>query len=244
MDENEMIDFYEELVETLQSLNKEVPEIKRLYDNAKEELEQSLSAVQNAVSGAKDELRKAEASSLDRITKISSGRKKQVDDQLMALDDVMKKASKLQKALDISTDYVKRTEEKIEKLNQHLTQVDDYIDTQQDVISKLEKRIGLFEEKLKEILPVVEVDYEELSTAIDLYNKYNGRIDRPVVLEKANYTNDYCFRVSGIDEEESVLIGRFYRQGKLYGEKDTFPFSTRCRMFKGDTLGDVIEGDI
>lgn len=244
MDETEMIDFYEELIETLQSLNKDTPKIRELYDNAKEELAQSLSDIQKTADKAKEELGKAETSGMSRIAKLSAERKKQIDEQIKALDGSIKNATKLQKALDLSADYIQQTEEQFEDLTEQIEQLVNIIDEQEDQISKLEHRMMFLEGRLNQLQPSVEIDYEELSTAIDLFNKYNGRINRPVVLEKTNYTNDYCFRVSGIDEEEEMLIGRFYRQGELYGKKNTFPFSTRCRMFNGDTLEDVIAGEI
>ena len=141
-------------------------------------------------------------------------------------------------------DYIQQAEEQFEELTEYMERLESIIDEQQNQFGKLEQRIMLIEGRLNEILPSVEIDYDELSTAIELYNKYHGRIDRPVVLEKTNYTNDYCFRVSGIDEEEETLTGRYYRKGKLYGQQTTFPFSTRCRMFNGDTLEDVIAGEI
>lgn len=244
MDENEVIDFYEELIETLQSLNSEAPKIRKLYDSATEELEQALSDVKKTVDNAKEELNKAETSGMSRIAKLSAERKKQIDNQIQALEDTVKSALKLQKALGVSAEYAQQIEDKFDKLTEHLNLLAESMEEQQNQFGKLEQRIMLLEGKLNLILPVTEIDYDELSTAIELYNKYNGKIDRPIVLEKTNYTNGYCFRVSGINEEEETLIGRYYRQGKLYGNNTTFAFSTRCRMFNGDTLEDVIRGEI
>ena len=244
MDETEMIDFYEELIETLQSLNKETPKVRELYDNAKEELAQALSDIQKTVDEAKAELSKAEAAGTSTIAKLSTDRKKIIDEQIKALTGSIKNATKLQTALGLTTDYIQQAEEQFEELTEYMERLESIIDEQQNQFGKLEQRIMLIEGRLNEILPSVEIDYDELSTAIELYNKYHGRIDRPVVLEKTNYTNDYCFRVSGIDEEEETLTGRYYRKGKLYGQQTTFPFTTRCRMFNGDTLEDVIAGEI
>lgn len=244
MDETEMIDFYEELIETLQSLNRETPKVRELYDNVNEVLTQALSDIPKTAEKAQEELNKAETAGINRVTKLSSERKKQIDEQIKALDKSINNASKLQKALDLSADYVQQVEEQFEELTEYIEQLESIIDEQQSQFGKLEQRIMLLEGRFNEIQPSIEIDYEELSTAINLFNKYNGRIGRPVVLEKPNYINDYCFRVSDIDEEEKVLIGRFYRQGELYGRKNTFPFSTRCRMFNGDTLEDVITGEI
>ena len=49
MDETEMIDCYEELIETLQSLNKETPKVRELYDNVNEALTQALSDIQKTI---------------------------------------------------------------------------------------------------------------------------------------------------------------------------------------------------
>ena len=209
MDEAELIDLYEELVETLQSLNREAPEIKEMYENTKEDLERSLSVIQKTAAQEIDKIKKAGTAENDAIARLFSEQNK-----------------------------------KMEELNQHLDQIKDSFDEQRNKFGDLEKKIITIEEKLDELCPTVEIDYEETAPAIELFDKYYGRIGRPVVLEKPNYTNDYCFRVSGIDEDNEVLTGRFYRQGRLYGNKSTFDFSTTCRMFNGSTLDDVIEGDI
>ncbi len=244
MDESEMIDLYEELIEKLQQLNSDAPRIKELYENAQKELEQSRNALQSVLAKAKDELSKAEASGSKKITELSAARKKQIDEQLKALDDVVKRAASLQKALGITSDSVQRINEQFAELTRYLDQVKESVDEHKSRFARLEKRLGALESALNEIHPPMEIDYGELAPGIDLYNKYYGKIGRPVVLEKPNYTKDFCFRVSGIDEEQGVLTGRYYQLGKLYGNKTTFNYSTPCRMFNGETLDEVIAGEI
>jgi len=244
MDGSEMLDLYEELVETLQQLNKEAPKIKELYDNSQKELEQARSALQSVLFQAKEELAKAETAGTKRITDLSSARKKHIDEQIKTLDDVVLRAANLQKVLGVSSDVAQEINEKISGLSQNLSQIKESLDGQKARFSKLEKRINILEEAFSALNPVMEIDYSELAPGIDLYNKYNGRIGRPVVLEKPNYTKDYCFRVSGVDEEQGVLIGRYYQLGKLYGNKTTFNYTTPCRMFNGETLDEVIAGEI
>lgn len=245
MDESEMLDLYEELVETLQQLNKEAPKIKELYDNSQKELEQARSALQNVLSHAKEELTKAETAGTKKIADLSTERKKQIDEQIKTLDDVVLRAANLQKVLGVSSDTAQKINEQISGLSQKLSLIEESVDGQKARFSKLEKRIGVLETAFFAPNPLMEIDYSELAPGIDLYNKYNGRIGRPVVLEKPNYTKDYCFRVSGVDEEQGVLIGRYYQMGKLYGNKTTFNYSyPYCRMFNGDTLDEVISGEI
>lgn len=244
MNESEMLDLYEELVEKLQQLNKDAPKIKELYDNSQEELEQARNALQSVLSKAKEELAKAETAGTKRITEITAARKKQIDEQIKTLDDVVIRAANLQKVLGVSSDTAQKINEQISGLSQNLSLLRESVDGQQARFSKLEKRIGVLETAFFALNPLLEIDYSELAPAIDLYNKYNGRIGRPVVLEKTNYTKDYCFRVSGVDEEQGVLIGRYYQLGKLYGNKTTFNYSTPCRMFNGETLDEVIADEI
>lgn len=243
MDEDAMMDLYEELVEFLQTLNKEAPAIRELYENAEDELERSIKSIKNAAMDAKDELIKAEMSGLDKITDLSSNRKEQIDEQIKALNDVVKKASKVQEALGITTEFVQQTNKQFTEMSHLLDLIKKSVDEQQQRYSKMEERLSALEDKVDEISPI-EIDYDELIPALDLYNKYNDRINRPIVLEKKNYTNDYCFRVNGIDEKQEALLGRYFRKGKLYGVQSTFPFSTKCKMFNGDTLDDVIAAEI
>lgn len=244
MDDTKLIVLYEDLLETIQSLNKEVPEVIDFYHKAKIELDQSLSVFQNTVAEAKDELSKAEASGLEKIISFSASRRKTIDDHVRSLNDAIKKASKIEKAIGISANYALQIESRLEQLNHHMTQLVDAIGEQENRLKDFDQRISSLEDRfVGGSVPLI-IDYDEFASAIELFKKYNGRINRPIILEKQNYTNDYCFRVSGINEEAKVLLGRFYRQGKKYGEMSTFAFETKCRMFHGETLGDVIAGEI
>ena len=232
MTESEMLDIYEEFIENIKELNQEAPKIRELYDGVKKEFEQSHSALVNA----KDELRKAEASGKESISKLSSERKKQIDDQIKALNKSVQKAAELQKTLGLSVDSVREINEQLTDISNQLTLLQLSVAQQGIQLSNLELRIAALE-----TAPTSpEIDYDEILPAIDLYNKYYGKIGRPVVLEKENYTNDYCFRVSDIDEKNGKLIGRYFRRGKLYGSKDTFPLNEKCKMYNGPTLDDVI----
>ena len=246
MTEVEMIDLYEELVENLQTLNKKAPEIMTLYNNAEKE-------IRSLMTNAKDELSKAEESGLKQIKELSSERKKQIDDRLIALNDGVSKAAKLQDKIELSSDFVKQASEQFDKITECLDRLQERLDEQQLWISSLEERIddlevvfeeGIVPDDAVELAHTVEIDFDELAPAIELFEKYNGKIGRPIVLEKENYTSDYCFRVSGIDRQKKVLIGRYYQRGKLYGNNNQFSFSTTCRMYNGNTLESVISGEI
>ncbi|MBR2783502.1 MAG: hypothetical protein IKD93_04850 [Firmicutes bacterium] len=236
MEESAMIDIFEEFIEIIQQLNQDAPKIRELYDGVKKELEQSHSALVKA----KEELSKAEASGIESISELSSERKKQIDAKIKALDKSVQRAAELQKALGLSVDSVREINEQLLKLSNNISLLQLSVDQQEIRVTSLEKRIAA----LKTAPGSPEIDYDETLPAIDLFNKYFGKIGQPIVLEKPSYTNDYCFRVRGIDEEQEKLIGRYFRLGKLYGEKDTFPFKEKCRMYNGPTLADVIAEEI
>ncbi len=236
MEESAMIDIYEEFIEIIQQLNQDAPKIRELYDGVKKELEQSHSALVKA----KEELSKAEASGIESLSKLSSERKKQIDDQIKALNKSVQKAAELQKALGLSIDSVREINEQLLKLSNSISLLQLSVDQQDIRITSLEKHMAALE-----TAPASpEIDYDEILPAIDLFNTYYGKIGQPIVLEKPSYTNDFCFRVSGIDEKNKKLIGRYFRLGKLYGEKDVFPFKEKCRLYNGPKLADVIAEEI
>ncbi len=244
MDELEIMDYYEELMETMQQLNKEAPKIKKMYDGFQEEAIKARKTLQALADEAKEVIAEAETSGAKRIKDLSSEQRKKIQEGSKALETLLEKGTAMQHSLGLANDEVAKQSERldglIETLNSRMTELEEQLQENR----KLKQRISTLEKIMYDLVPHMEINYEELAPGIDLFNKYNGRIGRPVVLDKPSYTKDYCFRVSGVDEEHGVLIGRYYQLGKLYGDKTTFNYSTKCKMFNGATLDDVIAGEI
>lgn len=85
---------------------------------------------------------------------------------------------------------------------------------------------------------VVEIDYNEVTTAAELYNKYFGRIDGLLILEDEAWTNEYCFVVDRMSSDGKKLEGVCYCKGKF--QKYNSYFTTRkFKVFSGVTADTI-----
>ena len=103
MNETEMIDLYEELVETLHELNKEAPKIKEMYTSFQEELEKQRHSLQESVKKAKADISKAELEGTKNVSNL-----------LNDFGALVKQAEKLQNRLKISVDVSERMDKEID----------------------------------------------------------------------------------------------------------------------------------
>lgn len=92
----------------------------------------------------------------------------------------------------------------------------------------------------------VEIDYDEILSAIDIFKKYDGKV-YPIVVEKESYDHDFCFVITGRDDAKKEFKGEYYREGKIYKTNNlgtTFSYYDQCRMFNGKTRKEVIKNYI
>ena len=250
MDDATMIDIHEDLIQNLQELSKDAPKIKEMYSSFQTDLKKMTTSLQNAITNAKTEINKAEISGTKKITELSTTRKQQIDACLKELEEVVKKAEDLQETLGISVDSIQDFEERINDFETDIESLKKEVKKQKSLYKKIEERVSSLEEMINEEDSTgeddedsdVEIDYDEVGRAEDIFNRYIDEIGYPIVLEKPNYKNEYCFRVTGYDIDNQWFTGDFYQRGKVYRRNKTFPFDTQCRMFNGSTLKDVIKG--
>ena len=245
MDDATMIDMCEDLVQNLQELSKETPKIKEMYFSFKTELKQQSTSLQNAITNAKTEINKAEISGTKKIADLSTTRKKQIDACLKELEGVVEKAEDLQKTLGISVDSIQDFEERIDDFESDIESLKKELKRQTSLYKKLEERVNSLEGKMNDVDADVDIDYDEVLPAVEIFNKYIDDLGLPIVIEKTTYRNDYCFRITGTDNDNQCFTGDYYRAGKIYKPNSTFPYNAKCRMFHGSTLSilnDVIKG--
>ena len=250
MDDATLIDIHEDLVQNLQELSKDAPKIKEMYSSFQTDLKKMTTSLQNAIVNAKTEINKAEISGTKKIAELSASRKKQIDTCLKELDEVVDRAETLQETLGISVDSIQEFEERINDFEAKIESLKKELKKQTSLYKKLEERVSSLEENMSDEDSdeedtedsSIEIDYDEVSSAAYIHDKYIDEIGYPIVIEKPNYKNEYCFRVTGHDDENQCLTGDFYQRGKIYRRNKTFPYDTQCRMFHGSTLKDVIKG--
>ncbi len=245
-----MIDMHEDLVQNLHELNKDVPKIKEMYSSFQSDLKKTATSLHNAIVDAKTEIEKAEIAGTKKIAELSTTRKQHIDACIKELEKVVKKAEDLQNTLGISDDFIQDVEERLDDFRTEIDSLKKEVQQQNSLYNKLKKRVISLEEIMSDEDSEgedaedqdVEIDYDEVLPAVDIFNKYIEEIGYPIVIEKTNYKNEYCFRITGFDNENQCFTGDFYQGGKIYRRNRTFPFDTKCRMFHGDTLDEVIKG--
>lgn len=134
MSEIEMIDFYEELIETLHELNKEAPKIKGMYTSFQEELDKQRHSLQESVKKAKTDINKAELEGTKNISNL-----------LNDLGVLVKQAEELQNKLAISLDACSGLDRKINAFERALKSQKELVKTMNDNYIELNERISKLE---------------------------------------------------------------------------------------------------
>ena len=90
------------------------------------------------------------------------------------------------------------------------------------------------------LIPVtsIEIDYDEVAPAGELYEKYFGKINGLLILEDEEWTNDYCFVVDGLSEDGKKLDGVCYCNGK-FKRYFSYYLGRKFKVFNGETASDI-----
>ncbi len=235
-----MIDMCEDLVQNLQELSKDAPTIIKLYSSFQVELKEQRASLQTAINNAKLEINNAELSGTKKITDLSNNRKKRIDSCLKELEETVEKAEALKETLDISIDSIQDFKERIDDFEYEIKSLKKEFKKQTSLCKKLEERVSSVEENMNNKESDVEIDYDEVLPAVEIYNKYIES-GIPIIIEKPTYKNDYCFKVNGTDDGARRFTGNYYRAGKIYKRNSTFPYDVDCRMYHGDTTNILLE---
>ena len=235
MEDKELIDYYEDLLSQLQEieaklpgLRKEVDRIQKLFgeiqsskDSFDKEIQEKRSEFDGTAKIHKDNLSKLATSNIKKITDHAQAKIGDAEQAKAALRETIEQAKEIEKKLSV-------TDTAILKINAG--------------ILSLDERIKRIEKKLAEGDETVTPDYDEVTTPLELYNKYFGKIGRPLVIERVGWNNEFCFKVSGIKEDETALTGRYFKLGKRYKyNNDELPTTYKnCRLYNGPTLEEII----
>ena len=90
------------------------------------------------------------------------------------------------------------------------------------------------------LIPVttIEIDYDEVAPAGELYEKYFGKINGLLILEDEEWTNEYCFVVDGLSEDGKKLDGVCYCNGK-FKRYFSYYLGRKFKVFNGETASDI-----
>lgn len=84
----------------------------------------------------------------------------------------------------------------------------------------------------------VEIDYNEVTSAGELYKKYFGKIDGLLILEDEAWTNEYCFVVDRRSDDGKKLEGVCYCNGR-FQRYYSYAKTRRFKVFDGSTADTI-----
>lgn len=219
MNETEMIDLYEELIETLHELNKEAPKIKGMYTSFQEELEKQRHSLQESVKKAKADISKAELKGTKNVSNL-----------LNDLGALVKQAEELQNRLKISVDASERIGREINILEQAFTSQKQLIKIMQDKYTELDERISKLESGIQafgseNMVSPVKTDILSQPKGIGISNKsFKNRLKL--------YTEQ---TIKGTENRETILKeGEVFtaEQEEIFNEEKAKAIAARKRLME------------
>ena len=219
MNETEMIDLYEELVETLHELNKEAPKIKEMYTSFQKELEKQHLRLQESAKKAKADIKEAELKGTKNVSNL-----------LNDLGALVKQAEELQNRLKISVDASERIGREINILEQAFTSQKQLIKIMQDKYTELDERISKLESGIQafgseNMVSPVKTDILSQPKGIGISNKsFKNRLKL--------YTEQ---TIKGTENRETILKeGEVFtaEQEEIFNEEKAKAIAARKRLME------------
>lgn len=219
MNETEMIDFYEELIETLHELNIEAPKIKGMYTSFQEELEKQRHSLQESVKKAKADISKAELKGTKNVSNL-----------LNDLGALVKQAEELQNRLKISVDASERIGREINLIEQAFTSQKQLIKIMHEEYTELDERISKLESGIQafgseNMVSPVKTDILSQPKGIGISNKsFKNRLKL--------YTEH---TIKGTENRETILKeGEVFtaEQEEIFNEEKAKAIAARKRLME------------
>lgn len=219
MNETEMIDLYEELVETLHELNKEAPKIKEMYTSFQKELEKQHLRLQESAKKAKADIKEAELKGTKNVSNL-----------LNDLGALVKQAEELQNRLKISVDASERIGREINILEQAFTSQKQLIKIMHDKYTELDERISKLESGIQafgseNMVSPVKTDILSQPKGIGISNKsFKNRLKL--------YTEQ---TIKGTENRETILKeGEVFtaEQEEIFNEEKAKAIAARKRLME------------
>ena len=216
MEDSLFMDYCEDLIESLKELEEGGTAIKEMYSSFRNEIKENSEELESL----SESINKAISDGLNDIPKVSTEERRKANAILKKLNETIARGKEMEESIREGEDFLS-----------HMSSQLTYLEKRFDY---LESRIGLY-------IPLVDIDYEETLPAKELYNKYFGKIGRPLIIDKPSYYNEYCFRVDGISDDGNFLTGVFFQNGERHkaGLIDC-NLKEEFKVFRGETLNKIL----
>lgn len=221
--ETEILNMYEALLLAVDQLNKDAPEIKTIYSD----LEKKIKSAEEKTRKDMEAMSKSFKDNEKAIKELGEGVKKDISSQLDLLSqgaDIAEKligtVEKSQKAVDILLEKIIDLEAKLSKLDERTAGLKGYLSSS-NVFAPI-------------------MDYDEEATMGELYNKYSAFLSHPLIVQKTNFSGDFCFAIED-EMPDGFFSGKRFRNGKQYDSGEyIYSASDLCRLYNGPSEEKII----
>lgn len=231
MDNTDIGAQYEELSLLLSQLNTDAPKIQKLYSELRSNAElQSKHILQTTIK--MDELSKTTMQAIQKERDSAIELFKQYS---TAAEQALSEAKDLKKHLDSFSSLVESTNRMMESIEHRLDRIEENLESRQLALLSQQPVMKAKSTSTKRI----EVDYDEVTTAKNLYDKYYGKIEGPLIIQRANWFGDYAFVVDELFKNETWVRGAAYADGEFRRNASYHADTEEFKMYSGPSANKI-----
>ena len=244
--EMELGEQYEVLTLLLSQLNDDAPKIQVMYKELKENADAQNRSILEATKKLTDLRTEAEKS----IGLKRDSAQKTIEEYQAIAEQTLSDAQKLQSQVNSFASFVSSTDSLLQRITQRLDQMDMKLKT-------IEQRVNESGESINIPIPQggketktakkkdVQIDYNEVTTAQDLYEKYYGKIDGPLIVQRKSWYNDYALVINSLTyvSGKPWVKGDIYKDGILDRSTSYHADTVEFKMYRGPSA-EKIKADL
>ena len=204
-----LLEKYETLISVVDDLQSKIVKLAKFYEQVKEKYNIYDEEVEKALSDM-------------RSTKKS------------VIAEISASVTSAEKDLGKATTEIKTLLQDLSKASQNVTTVIKKASEFDLSFPDFEKRLFNLEQQVKNGLVgtshYISFDYDEVLTGVEIWEKYNGKTRKPIIVQMPAWKGDYCMVLTDYDEEANRITGRMYKDGEPYS---TGAYPNGKRSFQG-----------
>lgn len=204
-----LLEKYETLILVVDDLQSKIVKLTKFYEQVKEKYNLYDAEVEKA------------------LNEMRSTKKKVVD-------DINSTTTAAEKDLSKATTEIKKLLKDLSKASQEVTTVIKTATEFELSFPDFEERLSTLEQQVKNGLVgnsnYIPFDYDEVLSGAEIWEKYNGKTRKPIIVQMPSWSGDYCMVITDFDEETNKITGRMYKDGEPYS---TGAYPRGIRTFQG-----------
>ena len=223
---------YEELTLLLSQLNTDAPKIQMLYKELR-----SNTDVQNKLTiQATTDLNELRELTLHAIQDERNSAIELFKQYARSAEKALTDAKELQTQLDAFSKLMETTNDNMKKVWLRLDQIESKVATLSLTPQGTRALNTVNKPQNKQ---VIKVDYDEVATAKELYDKYSGKIDGPIIVQKIGWHGDYAFVVDELYRNGTWVKGIAYLNGEFQRNASYHADRSEFRMYNGPSSAKI-----